>query len=228
MRPCRWPRGTPMMAIGARRIANLRTTGRDRVAIREDVPAGTSAEGVGDGGPQAGVQVAGAAAVGRHLDDPDARAGAAGASSVRRSSSEVDPGVRRAGRGAQRRPRSTPCGVPKTRSKDVRVLRPALLELGEQPAAVVVHHDDRQVGPRLVRARSPGRCCRAGTSGPPSGRTPGRRAPGRHRSRWTPCRRCRRRRGSRAPAARRLPRVGEVEVADRARRPGDEQPIDRH
>ena len=47
------------------------------------------------------------------------------------------------------------------------------------------------------------------------------------RRRWRPCRRCPRRRGWRAPAAARLPGVGEVEVADRARRPGDEQPAGR-
>ena len=75
-----------------------------------------------------------------------------GAPSAFASSSGVpSQDVRRAGRGAQRREVDA---VRRAEDplEDRRVLRRALLELGEQPAAVVVHHDDREVGPRLVRA----------------------------------------------------------------------------
>ena len=97
------------------------------------------------------------------------------------------------------RPRSTPCGVPKTRSKAAGVLRRALLEQREEPPPSSL--TTTTSGRAAARpARSPARCCRAGTSGRPSARTPGRRrARARRRPRSRPCRRCRRRRGWRAP-----------------------------
>ena len=53
---------------------------------------------------------------------------------------------------AQRLARSTPCGVPNSVSKRSAYCRRALLEGGEDRAAVVVDHDDRQVGALLARA----------------------------------------------------------------------------
>ena len=50
---------------------------------------------------------------------------------------------------AQRAARSTSWGVPKTRSKWSAWVGVALFEGGEDAAAVVVHHDDAQVGARF-------------------------------------------------------------------------------
>ena len=75
--------------------------------------------------------------------------GLASACSSSASESTRQWGVRVA---AHRAARSTPWGVPKSRSIAVGVGRVALLEHREDRAAVVVDDDDRQVGARLVGA----------------------------------------------------------------------------
>ena len=96
----------------------------------------------------------------------------------------------------------------------------ALLERGEDRAAVVVDHHDGQVGALLVRPEHAARCCRAGTSRRRAARSPGCCAAGRarHRRRWTPSRRCRRGPGCRPPSAGRPRRT--ARPSGRGRAPG--------
>jgi hypothetical protein len=94
------------------------------------------------------VQVPVAAPVGPHLHHPQPGRGPQG---VRERGGRVRPAVRGAGGGAQRgeiravRRREHPL-------ERGRVVGATLLQQAEDAAAVVVHHDDRQVGPGLVRA----------------------------------------------------------------------------
>ncbi len=79
------------------------------------------------------------------------------------------------------------------------MLGSALLEEAEDPAAVVVDDDDRELGPAAPADRAASRSRRGGRSGPravpPLVRRPWPARREQRRSRWTPSRRCPRRRG---------------------------------
>ena len=110
------------------------------------------------------------------------------------SSRVADPRVRRPGRGAQRSEVSAG-----RRTEDplegAGVLRAARLEAGEDPAAVVVDHDDRELGQRFLRSEhQPVASCRNVRSPEQRVRRARRRRAARRAPRpspWTPCRRCR-------------------------------------
>ena len=126
--------------------------------------------------------------------------------------------------------RSTPCGVPKSRSNDAACSGAPCSSEREDPAAVVVDHHDRQVGPRLVGAEDqPVASCRNVTS-PISARA--RVVRGRPRAApiavdTVPSMPAGRGWRHHAPVADPVARHHQVEVADRVGGADDEQPAAR-